>query len=168
MFDRTEKRRLASSRLSPSSAEITSADCDALRLSDRITKRKKPRKSLGTPKLVGILAAATLALLMPLTQAAVINCATNCKTCWSALATNCMSCNTGYFMSGFSCYSTVGNTCNTAAGYTLDTRDNICKRTINDIDNPCKPSTYNSNPGGTSSSICQVCAPGKYSFEFRH
>ena len=77
---------------------------------------------------------------MAMGQAAIINCATNCKSCWGSGATMCMTCDPGYIMMNFSCLTTATG-CD--AGYRLDTRDNICKRTINDIDYPCEPSTYN-------------------------
>ena len=98
MFDRTDQNRLASQGVSHSSIEIPSVDCDRLGLSDRSTKRKRSRIGLGTPKLLGIFAAATLALLMSSTQALIINCATNCKTCWGSGSAQCMTCDDGYFM----------------------------------------------------------------------
>lgn len=81
-------------------------------------------------------------------------CARNCKSCWGSRETQCMSCQPGYFMQGYKCHllEDDGETepCAAVSGYRLDRRDMICKRTVNDIDFPCAPSTYNPRFGASS------------------
>ena len=94
---------------------------------------------MSAPKLMSLLA--VLVYFTPVAHAVVTDCATNCKTCWSSSASQCMSCDDLYFMQSFECREEATESCD--AGWTLDDRDKICKRTINDIDNPCEPGTYN-------------------------
>ena len=103
----------------------------------------------------------SLMLLVDVGNTVTYSCAANCKSCWSSLATNCMSCNTGYVLNNFQCVSSSGANNGCATGYTLDTNDNLCKRTITDTQSPCPPSTYNANTGASTSASCSVCTPGK-------
>ena len=48
-----------------------------------------------------LFALATMFAGAPQAEAAVISCAANCKTCYSALSTNCMSCDDNYFLDNF-------------------------------------------------------------------
>ena len=73
-------------------------------------------------------------LLVELGSSTTISCATNCKTCWGALATECMSCESTHFLDDFQCVAT-GGSCR--SGYDLDPNDNRCKRTITDTQSPC-------------------------------
>ena len=98
-----------------------------------------------------IIVLALLALFIELGSATQISCAANCKTCWSALAANCMSCDTGYILKSFECVlANVG----CLATYALDSNDNRCKRTITDTQNACIPSKFNQNTGAQAESSC--------------
>ena len=167
MFDRTDQKgggcSLGQGRSIVEAPAMTRAGCAALGLRDRISPSI-------TIKLVAALA--VIQLLMPLTSAAIISCAANCKTCWGTASTNCMSCDTGYILKSFACeacdstcmadLTSSTNTCTSlGSDYILDANDNRCKRTITDIDTACEPGTYNANTGGAVSGSCQVCAPGK-------
>ena len=70
------------------------------------------------------------------------SCGANCKTCWGTADNECMSCMPNYILKDFECVA-IGDGCDTSANYSLDDRDNRCKRTVNKIDFPCEPSTYN-------------------------
>lgn len=95
-----------------------------------------------------------------------------------------MTCLPDYFMQSFSCYhktasipvladceeadnnvwhaNDAGTACEPCKpNWRLDERDSICKRTINDIDYPCEPGTYNLNSGASSDTSCSACSPGK-------
>ena len=134
------------------------------------TRTKRPGgllTKMSAPKRLALATGVTL-LLPRVVEATVINCASNCKTCWSSSATACMSCVDTYFLKSFSClpvsaYNSAdeSTSCDEANGWRLDTRDNICKRTINDVDYPCEPGTYNGSQGSSSVDACSACTPGK-------
>lgn len=98
-----------------------------------------------------------------------IECAANCRQCYGEAANQCTKCEDGYYLDQETCLlydGTLDTECdNTDPGednyYQLDLRDMRCKRTINDIDNPCEPATYNKNAGASLPSACQTCSPGK-------
>ena len=102
-------------------------------------------------------------------SATVITCDATCRQCYGSGASQCTKCEDGYYLDEETCLTYDGTNdteCdNTDAStdnyYFLDERDMRCKRTINDIDNPCEPSTYNQNAGASLPTSCQTCAPGK-------
>ena len=98
-------------------------------------------------------------------RAVTFSCSANCKTCFGSGASQCMTCEPGYIMSSFAC---IPDTDSCLTDYEVDPRDNICKRTINDIDNPCEPSTFNDKLQQSTVDSCVSCAPGKLSRFFLH
>ena len=177
MFERTdpsgEVRSTSRDHRVTDTAPPPSANRDGIELREQQlahTKTKRPRGLLTKMSAPKRLALATgLTLMMPsVVEATVINCASNCKTCWSSSATACMSCVDTYFLKSFSCLplsaydaADESTSCDEVNSWRLDTRDNICKRTINDVDYPCEPGTYNSSQGSSSVDACGACTPGK-------
>ena len=142
-----------------STPQLLSQDHVQLDLNSRLSRHRPPRLSRGlglTKPTLSLALLAVLSLLAMLGHSVIINCATNCKSCFGPGANQCTTCNPGWRMQSNECRNTACD-----AGYTEDTRDRLCKRTINDIDHPCEPGKYNAAKGAIKENQCQVCLPGK-------
>ena len=79
-----------------------------------------------------------------------------------------MSCKPNFILQDFTCIAKVGAVqpfgCST--DYQLDLNDQVCKKTIYDIDNPCNPGTVNLVEGASSVQQCLSCGAGFYCESF--
>lgn len=111
------------------------------------------------PKKLSVSVLALLAICMfTSVKPQALVCVTNCESCSGTGSGQCNSCTvaSGKVLQTGNCV----NTC--SAGYTVDTRDRICKRTKVAFDFPCAPGTYNDQTSQSLTTSCQSCLPGKY------
>ena len=117
------------------------------------------------PKKLSVTVLALLALCMfTSVKPQALVCVANCESCSGTGSGQCNSCTvaSGKVLQTGNCV----NSC--SAGYTLDTRDRICKRTMVAFDFPCAPGTYNDQTSQSLSTACQSCLPGTSSFVSDH